>query len=656
MKKPLILLVLLLALFSELEAKKYALIIAIGDYPSYTGWTAISSANDVSLVQDALKSQGFTEDNISVLINRDATKQGIIDAFESLKSRIEDGDIVVIHFSGHGQQIFDDNGDEIDFKDEAIIPYDAFAEYNEEYKGENHLRDDELANVIASFRNKLGSDGQLLFMLDSCHSGSATRGGKSRGGKAVFAPSDWEDKKGDTPTGSDMMENIKLSDNASPFVMISGASANELNYEYEGFGSLSYSFSKAMNELGSDFTYRQLFSKIASNMSVISPKQTPTIEGDIDYKLFKGEYVKQQPYFELKTIARPNVVKIGAGKLQGLFKNTTVILMPSGSSSISEDKIITKGKIVFSKYNEASIRLDNELKSTNKNDYWVFIDQPSFGDIELNVLIDKSVDDNSVIARIDSFLVDNYIGKLTTDIQNADVIIEEINGNLILKYASNADEFSKIENSRGVDKVTEIENQLFNYAQGTYLKNLSIKNYKYEFDFKLIPVEYDDEIGIAGDLLHDSLYYNKSGTFVVNTSTSHVVLQVSNKSKKPIYFSIIEINSKGEIASFMPNGNCNLNSNERKIGPGQTMVFKDCVYSFGPPYEKLMLKGFASSSPIDFTSTIKSRGKGSGKKGNDNPLERFISNSYTQSRGSSGSKSNGKIDAFSTEFIYEIVE
>lgn len=656
MKKILFLLLLFVISISNVEARKYALIIAIGDYPSYTGWSTISSVNDIPLIKGALESQGFAKENISVLVNKEATKKGIIEAFEFLKQKLKPGDIVVLHYSGHGQQIFDNNGDEIDFKDEAIIPYGAFAEYNEEYQGQNHLRDDELAVIIASIRNTLGSNGQLLFMLDSCHSGSSTRGGKTRGGKATFAPPNWEEKKGEKPSGSDMMEKVTLSKNASPFVMISGASANELNYEYEGYGSLSYAFSKAMNELGSDFTYRQLFSKIASNMNVISPKQTPTIEGDLDYKLFKGEYVKQQTYFPVKKIARPDVIKINSGKLQGLFKNTTVFILPSGTNTVTEDKIIAKGKIVFAKYNEASIKLDKELESTNEKDFWVFIDQPSFGDIELNVFMDESIKDEEVSNRINTFLIDNNIGKITDNNKNADVIIEDINGDFLLLFANGGDEFSKIENSRGTDKILEVENQLFNYAQGKYLKNLSIKNYKYEFDFKLIPIEFDDEIGIPGDLLADSLYYN-SGILEVQPGVSHVVLQVSNKSKKPIYFSIIEINSKGEIAPFMPNDECNLNSNERKIAPGQTMIFKDCIYSFGPPYEKLMLKGFASSSPINFTSTIKSRGtSSSSKRGNENPLERFISNSYTQSRGASASNSSGKIDAFSNEFIYEIVK
>src|SRR5690606_2133318 len=280
-------------------AKKRALIIAVGAYPVETGWGTISSVNDVPLIQQALTTQGFAAEDITVMTDAQATKAGIIDALTRLQSRAERGDIVVIHYSGHGQQIFDDNGDEIDGKDEAMVPYDAFAKYTADYAGQHHIRDDELGNIIANFRNKLGKDGQLLFIMDSCHSGSTTRGAKARGGQATFAPPNWTPQEADKTKGSGLIERTRVTPEAAPFVMISGASADELNYEYQGCGSLSYAFSKAMTDLGSDFTFRQLFSSIAANMNVISPKQTPTIEGDVDYLLFKGEYVKQQPYFTL---------------------------------------------------------------------------------------------------------------------------------------------------------------------------------------------------------------------------------------------------------------------------------------------------------------------------------------------------------------------
>lgn len=651
MKKLFLVLFVCSSLF--VKAEKHALIIAIGDYPSKTGWSSISSVNDVPLIKQSLLANGFLETNIKTLTNAEATKEGIIKAIENLKAKLKPGDIVVIHYSGHGQQIFDDNGDEIDGLDEALVPYDAWVKYTYNYKGENHLRDDELGNIIANFRNTLGSKGQLLFILDSCHSGSTTRGRKSRGGKAAFVPDDWKPMENDKTKGSAMVERTKVNADAAPFVLISGASADELNYEYEGFGSLSYSFSKAMTELGSDFTYRQLFSKIATNMNVISPKQTPTIEGDIDFKLFNGDYVTQQPYFEIAKIPNVNLIHINAGKIQGLFEGTTVKIVPSGTTQVTDKNTISTGVITKSNFNLSYIKLEKSLSSTNSKEFWVIIDKQSYGDIAVKVYLDKTIKDNIVISGVTKFLEDKKLGILVNDTLKADVILFQKNNFIELKSPSGIHTIDAIASSRGAATVEDINQKIFNFAQGQYLKNLSLKNQAYEIEFKMIPIAYSDETGKIGDLLDESKFINQAGIFEVTPGKDHVVLQITNKSKKALYISIIEINSKGEITPTMPNDNCPLTNEERRLAPGQTMIFKDCVFSFGPPYERLILKGFATTTPINFQPTVATRGEGTRSV---NPLENFIQQTYTQSRGSEGNKANNDIDGFSSEFVYEIVE
>ena len=654
MKKLLIFVFMLCLGYFNSYAAKHALIIAIGDYPASSGWGTISSVNDVPLIKQALLNQGFDEDNIGVLINEQATYENIIARLKSLQSEIAPGDVVVIHYSGHGQQIMDDNAEEIDDKDEALVPYDAWIRYTFKYKGQNHLRDDELGRIITNFRNDLGKNGQLLLLLDSCHSGSATRGGRARGSAAVFAPDGWTPTKNGASKGSDMFENAKIADDAAPFVLISGASANELNYEFEGYGSLSYAFSKAMSELGSDFTYRQLFSKISGIMNVISPNQTPTIEGNVDYKLFKGEYVQQTPYFEVLSIPRSDVVKIQAGKLQGIFKNTTISVLPSGTSQYSEEMVIAKGKVMLAKFNESNILLDSPLPKSNESDYWVFINERTYGDISLKVYLDKSVKTKSIKNELAKFLEENNLGQLVKDSVESEVIITRFGENYDLQATNGGFKITDTENSRGEAPIGVLKKKLFTFAQGQYLKHLELRNPKYEIGFRLLPIEYDLVMEEFGDTLDVSTFTNEAGMFQVRPERDHVVLEITNKSRVPLYFSIIEINTKGEIAQFLPNSNCTLNNNERLLAPNKTMVFYDCVFSFGPPYEKLVLKGFASDKPINFQPTIQTRGKED--VAGTNPLASFLSNTFVQTRSGEGNKANGKIDGYSTEFVYEIIK
>lgn len=146
---------------------KRGLIVAIGEYPTETKWRPINSVNDVPLVRSALQKQGFQSNEITVLINEKATKKAIVKAIEDLASASQIGDIVVLHFSSHGQQVEDQNGDELDGYDEAIVAYGAPAEYKADYDFSDHLIDDELEALLNKLRLKVGPSGDVLVFVEA---------------------------------------------------------------------------------------------------------------------------------------------------------------------------------------------------------------------------------------------------------------------------------------------------------------------------------------------------------------------------------------------------------------------------------------------------------------------------------------------------------
>lgn len=166
-------------IFSSLQLSaqtKRALVIGIGEQADKS-WAKINGDKDVPLVQQMLNKVGYTD--VRTLVNKQATKAGIVSAFKKLTAQCAVGDIVYIHFSGHGQQVTDVNGDEgkKDGRDEAWVPYDAYLKYDaKRYKGEKHLIDDELNTLLAAIRNKIGDSGKLLVVVDACHSGDSSRG------------------------------------------------------------------------------------------------------------------------------------------------------------------------------------------------------------------------------------------------------------------------------------------------------------------------------------------------------------------------------------------------------------------------------------------------------------------------------------------------
>jgi len=111
---------------------------------------------------------GFTSDQIHVLTDRQATRQGILSAInDQLINGLRQGDKVVFYYSGHGAQIPDTTGDEEDNLDEALIAYDATVDHS------NWVIDDEINDLFKLINNE---GGEVLAVIDSCHSGTILRG------------------------------------------------------------------------------------------------------------------------------------------------------------------------------------------------------------------------------------------------------------------------------------------------------------------------------------------------------------------------------------------------------------------------------------------------------------------------------------------------
>ena len=164
MKTKIITYILLLLSLSITAQTKRALVIGLGEQQD-KAWNKINGDKDVPFVQAMLKNAGFK--SVTTLVNRQATKVGIVRAFKRMTASCKHGDVVYIHYSGHGQQMTDVHNDEKDGLDECWIPYDACRKASANYHGEKHLTDDELNVYLNAIRNKIGANGKLLVAIDA---------------------------------------------------------------------------------------------------------------------------------------------------------------------------------------------------------------------------------------------------------------------------------------------------------------------------------------------------------------------------------------------------------------------------------------------------------------------------------------------------------
>lgn len=262
---------------------KLALVIGIGDYPAESGWYKIHGDNDIAIVTEMLEENGF--ERVQILSNKAATKKGIMDALDNLAKKATRGDVIYIHFSGHGQQITDLDGDEPDGYDEAWIPYDACKAYSENYQGQNHIVDDELFDYLSLFRIIVGDEGKIIVVSDACHSGTGSRGDEDvdvvRGVQEKF------EMPAERNVGSAKRE-------TTAWLFVSSCKAYQNNFEYRDaqgnyHGMLSYLLWENRAAM-SDATWQEVMATIDNRMLCIAkyPQQSQR-EGapnSIDDKLF----------------------------------------------------------------------------------------------------------------------------------------------------------------------------------------------------------------------------------------------------------------------------------------------------------------------------------------------------------------------------------
>ena len=147
---------------------KKALLVGINDYsPVGAGGPDLQGCvNDVKDLAHSLNALGIvsaTPKTMHILTDRRATKAAILNGLKWLITGAKKGDTLIFHYSGHGSQVADVSGDEIDGKDETICPHD--------YASAGMIKDDDFRVI---FRG-LAAGVNLDVLLDSCHSGSGTR-------------------------------------------------------------------------------------------------------------------------------------------------------------------------------------------------------------------------------------------------------------------------------------------------------------------------------------------------------------------------------------------------------------------------------------------------------------------------------------------------
>lgn len=632
---------------------KRALIIAVGEYPAEMGYPRINVSRDVQLLRGTFLHQGFDSSAIEVLRDAAATRDGILGALDRLIARAQEGDAVVVHYSGHGHRISDDNGDELDGYDEILVPWGAPATVRAAgYRGEKHIRDEEFGARLALLRSRVGAPGSVTVMIDACFSGSGTRGSPdeavargvsdpivvagTRGGPAAASDSGsgWIDRSPSLRAGS---SDAAASAGVAPMVVISAARHDQVAREtYDEqrrpVGSLSLAASRVFAALSPGSTYRELFERIAATMAGMElGDQRPQVEGAVDARVFSGQLVAQSPFVKVARIVEDTVVELAAGTLIGILPGTRVAVHRSGTADPRAATPTARGTVTQATETRATVALDPGDGRVVAADSRVFVTEQAYGDMRLRMAVDRAIPARTATAireALSSLSIVDLV-ESTPDLRVAPAAA----GNIALH-----DPLSGQVSGQALDPgfrgfADAFRESVRAIARAAYLRRLQFSSAALRVRMELVRTEPR----IAWDGGQPSCSGSTPRPLVAEAGTEGTVmsprdeytLRLINEGSAPAYVAVLDLQPDGRIAQVFPLTQAM--GSDNYLLPGRDFVIQDICFYTEESFGTEVLKLFATAERVDFSPLL--TGALASARGTANPLERLLGEVAAGTRG-----------------------
>ena len=264
---------------------KKALLVGINRY-KIPGADLRGCVNDVKNLRAVLTAYyGFAGKDIKTLTDYAATTKAMRNAVATLVKGAKKGDVLLFHYSGHGANVPDKNGDEADRRDEILCPTDL------DWK--DPLLDDWLRTTF----NRLPAGVSFTVIMDCCHSGTNTRAILPPDAPVIprYLPNPWDLMA--TESGRNLRGKVKGSLRRStparrkkdivtvniPEVLVTGCRDTQTSADAEIGGSfngaLTYNLVATIKAARGKLTHRELHDGTVKRLKKGGFSQVPQLEG-----------------------------------------------------------------------------------------------------------------------------------------------------------------------------------------------------------------------------------------------------------------------------------------------------------------------------------------------------------------------------------------
>ena len=531
-----------------------ALLIGIGKYESLPRLPG--SKNDINLVRQVLQTRyGFAEKNMKILRDEAATRANVLSALNEFVSQVGPNDIAYIHYSGHGSQVEDVNGDEgKDGLDETIVPHDGRTE------GVPDITDDELEEILSKLKTK-----SAVVVLDSCHSGTATRG------LEVRVRSIPRDTRVGLYKKAEVRTRAIVPLVSARYVLMSGAASNEealdgpVDGQYHGF--FTHSLFKSLQSAAPDASATEVFAGAKQELKRIqnqfgrSSMPEPQLEapkGLLSQPLFVqarsvGKTAESSSSVEAR---RPWVGVVAQGKGKVVLSEAVAL----GGSTGSVWGIFPKGETEFDPANAKAFA--RTIKT--QGNHALAIVEPHRVSIPSGAraaLLVSAPPSGRIPVRLRSVDTKNHAWlkeALTKRLGDVEIVDEgtfarfvvDVEGKSFRVYSADAaKEVAALPTSRTADSVESLAQVLTQSRNASNLLAMENPNSRMNLDVRVVQVS-DRGIAVVSDRMEAPTYrIRRSGE--PRTLTNSLQLEISTDTDA--YITIMDVDAEGNVNVLFPN-------------------------------------------------------------------------------------------------------
>lgn len=596
---------------SSTRSQRLALLVGISAYDQsgqqsgLVPWPPLHAEPDLQRLTAALLHLGFAASDIVVLRDQAASRQNIRAAVRThLIDKATPGSQIVFHFSGHGQQVADDNGDELDGLDETLVPSDA-RDQRAGAGAQTNIRDDEVGQWLRALQSRMRVAGKLqgsiTVSFDSCFAGTMARGIWEERGRG------WDpDLDGPRPLpqadAAGRRSALSIAEADGDFVALSAARSNQTAKGSSDGGFFSKALAGALLRATRETTYRGLLDEIADEVEgKTHSQQCPQLEGQAE-KLVLGGIAPAGVLYQRVTGYDGQTLTLPIGELHLVSVGSLYAVHRAGNAPLSPATLLAQARVVrvWPLHSElllvaGGVRTPlaaEELRGARAVEL-----SHRYHDSELRLYKSGLQTLPGLMTQLQALAFLRWTG---TTARDHDLELRVTADSLALIRPEAREPVATWPISQVV--LAEVIETLHAQWRWQRLHRLTGGNPALRVSLMLVPLATAAALpGQPPRAWPEPVA--RWGNDLQLPVDSYFTMQLHNASDRDLYVTILELGPSGEIRSIFPSRH---RPGDRLIAQHSTVLLPvdPYLYRVTPPYGRSILRVLATSEPVDFTGLV----------------------------------------------------